>query len=316
MVSSRRTTAMQFAKASILCFVLLLSSVKASTDCSSIQNFCNFQFCKPDKLEDGKVTGAEDHLTLRAPNSAQYPFICRFDIGDHVSSISKVAEASVISENNRRIPISKFKPGGLTHAFPQGYFRPYRIRSAHGFQGIGRSESRGNQDRNLHGRCIVLPIRAYTVLSEQGDSTKTISTTKPKDCVAFVPEKFGVVLDINFASRGDINVRAVGPDGKFALREQGNPATFCFGGSGTYHFLKAIRGVYKIFLRSEQMKTSIRDNSSVVHIHDCVGRPGKIGFAPISTRDVFLQVYAAGRVVLRKTVKVRRSLSTVVTFTL
>lgn len=86
---------------------------------------------------------------------------------------------------------------------------------------MGRRKAKGNQKDFLDDICVILPIRSWDILKPDGSILRTISRSKPGDCVAYETRYPMVLVELQWDSSDDLDLELVEPDGDLVNR--GNP---------------------------------------------------------------------------------------------
>lgn len=161
---------------------------------------CRFQFC-----------GTGDATFVGVPNTVFGSRICRRN--DAIGNILSVGETLVTLSRARRVPISQWKPNGLSNKFPKKYFSVASAPVTRGKSVIVRRTSKGNQNRFVNNQCFSMPIRRFERLAN--GRTVTVSTNgDARDCVAFRPRAPDVVIQVIWFSGDDLDLEVREPKGK------------------------------------------------------------------------------------------------------
>lgn len=156
-----------------LVFFVLLALAAAAVSGSPCYRFCRFRFC------DGRNTfqvGVEADIAFTGPICSKF--------GIKVGHIAQTGEARI---GKYFTPISKWEPGGLEQNFSPSFFKAYGVNGKKtDLSGIGHEVPQQNQADFLNRKCVIVPIREYQVLDEDGNVVDNIHPRQPfRDCVAF-----------------------------------------------------------------------------------------------------------------------------------
>lgn len=91
------------------------------------------------------------------------------------------------------VPISKYAPAGLSQNFSPTFFKIFSADRnlepgdlGRELSCVGHEAPQANQGSFLDGKCVVLPLRSYTVLDEKGEVVEDVRPTNSLvDCVSF-----------------------------------------------------------------------------------------------------------------------------------
>jgi hypothetical protein len=149
----------------------LADSAPAPHSCGE---YCRFTFC-PD----------QPYLSLGTPDTAISNAICDKYHKIYVGHVDSTGEACV-EEHKGCTPISHYYPSGLLQKFSPSFWKSFGL-YYHDLSGVGHETPQQNQASFLHGKCFVLPLTAYQVLSgPYGNVIDNVHPTNPHvDCVAF-----------------------------------------------------------------------------------------------------------------------------------
>ncbi|CDF41302.1 Gal-2,6-Sulfurylases II [Chondrus crispus] len=203
-------------------FVLLLSAL-AFTANAQCRNLCRFRFCRL----DGSMRPNNARSILRGPDYSRTGFICRNFPGGRTLGRIRSTGTALIQSGSTITPINKFRPNGLSPAFPRNYFRVTPLTFQRNRQGVARRASVGNQEDFLDDLCVRLPIRNYNIDNTDGSVFRTIATSDPRDCIAFRPVVRPIVVDVAWDSSDDFDLSVEGPPGSLGGRVNDNLVAAC-----------------------------------------------------------------------------------------
>lgn len=146
----------------ITSLLLVGQACMASTSCHSQ---CHFKLC------NGAST-----VQLGTADKTLSGAICR---GGKYIGVLNSDEPFVLSDTR----ISKYHPDGLEQKFTKSFFKTFTINDKR--YGVGHEVPQQNQIRFPAPKCVILPFKAYEVLSS-GKVVKNIRAYDPKcECIAF-----------------------------------------------------------------------------------------------------------------------------------
>lgn len=203
---------------------------------------CKFRLCRAAQpitfLQQGIPT------FIRAPKVASFPFVCRPK--KRLGKILRTGEAIIRTAGQPSIPISKWRPKGLSRKFSKSFFRLADIPFSRDSQGIVRSTGKGNYYNFLNGVCVILPIQSYEIIKGRKNKTRTISKSSRKDCISFVTETPELIIDLTWSNSEDLDLIVKGPLGSSGRLASGHVNSSCRGGQETVIFEDAKSGRYDI----------------------------------------------------------------------
>lgn len=166
-----RAAAAAVAAAAVVC---LAAGVKQASWCTS---GCRFEFC-PNSWGYYDVLGETDIPFTNA--------ICETARDEWVGIVGRTGEANV-QVGKGVVPISGWRPDGLTMGFPESFFKSYPVDGKH--SGVGRQVAHGNQLAYLNRTCFELPLIDYQRVSWNGKAVlenKHVEGNEREDCIAFM----------------------------------------------------------------------------------------------------------------------------------
>lgn len=203
-------------------------------------DFCTFYFCKPD-ADRTVFDVVGPRLIVRDANVASFPFVCRKivpsgrDFFNQTVRVGKTAEALVHPADDRNesprpfVPISKFRPDGLSPPYPKTYFSLRdidRFPPLPGEKGISRSANKGNQEEFIDDLCVYIPIRSYDLLNEDLSLDRRVRRTKElEDCVSFRTTAPRILVELTWDSPDDLDLRVEEPNGNVVSFRKPKTAT-------------------------------------------------------------------------------------------
>eukprot|EP00177_Eucheuma_denticulatum_P007784 GFKZ01014160.1.p1 GENE.GFKZ01014160.1~~GFKZ01014160.1.p1 ORF type:complete len:325 (-),score=34.12 GFKZ01014160.1:139-1113(-) len=197
---------------------LLLTSVSAQRrfrrDLRRCGHFCRFRMCQLNPIANQFFAKPVAPFVLFGnPQLPDSPTICSLEFERNMDIVEEAGEAFVFDfDTEKFIPISKWRPEGLSHPFHPRIIGPYKVRSFTK-SGIALSERlTGNQWSFLHDRCMILPIRHYKVASSGG--LRRISTENdPTACAAFKITAPELRFHLFWDTGDDLDLVVEEPDG-------------------------------------------------------------------------------------------------------
>lgn len=199
----------------LLAAVLLCTFLTANAQCGLS---CKFRTCLPNTLGLPKPAGGRN--LLRSPGISLSGFVCLEDV--NIGTVRKTGEA-LVEVNGTMIPISTYKPPKLSRPFRRSQFGLFPIPFLGGKQGIGRRESRGNQEKFLDNLCVVLPITKYNVIAEDDAVAERVMSDDEDSCVSFRTRTVEVLTDLTWNSSDDLDIKVITPSG--TVLDKNNPLT-------------------------------------------------------------------------------------------
>lgn len=204
---------------------LLLNSFLVATG-ARCGEFCNFRWCSANDVRTVSQPGRS--LLLRDGGIASNPFVCRRVVErkgeDNINEavrVLKTGEAEVHPAKDRSqmpppfVRISKYRPPGLKPRFPKDYFSLQRINfpPIPGEKGFARKGSVGNQEDFVDDLCVLIPIKSYTVMTEQQEEVKNVRTRERADCLSVRTIAPLLLVELTWNSGDDLDLSIREPNG-------------------------------------------------------------------------------------------------------
>ena len=190
-------------------------------------------------------------VLLRGPDYTRSAFICRNFPGGRTLGTVRTTGAALIEKGSSTTPITRFRPNGLSPAFPRNYFRLTPLTFQRDRKGVARRAPMGNQEEFLDGLCIRLPIRNYNIENTDGSVFRTISTSDARDCLSFQTIVRPIVVDVAWDSSDDFDLSVDGPPGSQGGRVNDNLVSACGdtpAGKEAVSFTNMVPGKYTVKL--------------------------------------------------------------------
>mmetsp|Transcript_6641 Transcript_6641/g.13473 ORF Transcript_6641/g.13473 Transcript_6641/m.13473 type:complete len:235 (+) Transcript_6641:147-851(+) len=152
---------------------------------------CKDAFAKCKFTFDGYSTSVPAFSVDKVIDRSFTPrIVSKTPYGPLVGHVDSTGQACVVSQyyQRRAVPISLFRPAGLSQSFSPSFFKSFGYPYYHQASGIGRETAQGNQAIFLKDVCVIVPLTAYQVLSPK--DFRVIDNIHPtsfgSDCVAFI----------------------------------------------------------------------------------------------------------------------------------
>lgn len=120
------------------------------------------------------------------------------------------------------IPISQWRPEGLSQNFPRKFIRIANVPGREN-SGLSRVASKGNQNDFTKGLCFVVPIERYERVTSSG--VRVVTTDSNRDCVAFTARTPDLLIEAQWFSGDDLDLSVIEPGG--AVVSNSNIRTAC-----------------------------------------------------------------------------------------
>lgn len=212
------------ATVALACVLACLFSQAKANVCAS---FCAFRWCDANGLKTFSESNKRT-LILRDENTGSIPFVCRRFIkepGQDISEsvrISKVGQAEVHPFADVRqdpapfVKIAKYRPEGLSPRFRSDYFtlRSIQFPPVPGEKGLARKGSVGNQEEFMDDLCMLLPIKKYNVLADDGTVLREVTTNERNDCIAARVRAPVILIELTWNSDDDFDLEVTEPNGE------------------------------------------------------------------------------------------------------
>jgi hypothetical protein len=154
---------------SLFTSILILSaavSMAFANPGPSCGDSCRFTFCP-----------SQSYLSLGTPDTAISNAICDKYHKIYVGHVDSTGEAFV-EKHGGFTPISQWSPPGLLQHFTPSFWKSFGLKY-NDLSGVGHETPQQNQGF-LHGKCFVLPLTAYQVLSgPYGNVIDNVHPTNP-----------------------------------------------------------------------------------------------------------------------------------------
>lgn len=130
-------------------------------------------------------------------------------------------EAILLLKGGEEIPISQWRPNGLSPKLPRKFFKVGKGRTMRE-SGIRSSTIRGNQQKFLDNLCVKLPIKTYEIVEPRTNKLKEVvkADDKDTDCVSFRTRTTKILIELSWDSMDDFDLYVTEPDGKQLSRFQ------------------------------------------------------------------------------------------------
>lgn len=210
-------------------------------------------------------------IIMRGPDIALGPFLCQERPGKQTLRLVNVTTGQALVSEFRKddyTPISQYRPNGLSPPFQPNHLGMFFMPFSKAF-GFGRRLSMGNQHDFIGDLCVRLPIRRYTLLARKGRIVKSVKTKDPRDCVEYRSQAPDLVVEFNWETSDDFDMRIVEPDGtelsKFNTRTTAGKLTRDFAESNCQGVANSEQAIYS---SSENIQTG-EYRVIVTHFEGC-----------------------------------------------
>lgn len=96
-----------------------------------------------------------------------------------------MGEALEVSDPTRPVPISLWRPRGMTRRFTPTFFKPFQFPGL-AYSGITYEKATQHQMNFLNERCWILPILKYQLIVKRNTVVRVVQGKDPlHDCIAF-----------------------------------------------------------------------------------------------------------------------------------
>lgn len=271
---------------SILCITVLATVSRAAFPCA---DSCVFRLCRANAEPGNILSPPGRKILLRSPKLARNPILCNVEnnLGEFTTGEARVAPIGSSSS----VPISQYRPNGLSKRFRVDYFKFREIRFLPGKFGVSREKSRGNQEDFVDDLCVSIPITSYQIIRKNG-SVKQVNNAGPNDCVTFETTAAKVIVELIWNSAHDLDLSLVEPDGNAINRfnPRSDTGGVLAGDAQSENCLRGVLGKEQIrYLRTADVPTGLY-TITLSHHNNCDG---------IATRYE-VRVIVNGKVVLFK----------------
>eukprot|EP00177_Eucheuma_denticulatum_P005500 GFKZ01010000.1.p1 GENE.GFKZ01010000.1~~GFKZ01010000.1.p1 ORF type:complete len:348 (+),score=8.57 GFKZ01010000.1:83-1045(+) len=193
---------------------------------------CRFSFCSTSS--SGGIVDRVPFILFGPPGKALNRFICENTPNNPILSPITTGEPQIF-ENRSFIPLSAWRPAGLSPNFPPRFLRASQlIPGSRPLNGIAPQPPTGNQWSFLHNRCFRLPISLYTTQDSNG-TLATQTGSGPRDCVAFrtTAPSLHVIMEWGGNGDGDLSLQEPSRNVVDFLTNRSNTGARLLSDSGT-----------------------------------------------------------------------------------
>lgn len=170
---------------------------------------CNFNFCNLNPNFDPIPNGPR--TLLRGPNFALGGIVC--NAANNMANIrTREALVSKARSGDPFVPISQYSPQGLGRPFQKNYLKLVKVPFLNK-QAVARGKILGNQNRFSNDLCVIMPLRQYQLLRNDGTVRRTVRTNNPADCVTFRTLAPRLLIELVWENSDDLDVSLLEPTG-------------------------------------------------------------------------------------------------------
>lgn len=193
-------------------FLILLFNAKGNW----CESFCRFRFCA-NLIRDGVLLHPENRaLLLGLPDAALGPIPCLVRKNQRVVLLSNVTGGeATVSPVFSEVPfklVSQYEQEAAGKPFPTDYFK-WVDNDSNGRQSVARRPSQAQQDEVIDQVCVRMPISSYEIRRRNTSARKRKNTSARRACIGFRTQVPALIVDFEWSSSNDFDIRLVEPNG-------------------------------------------------------------------------------------------------------